>query len=95
MPLIEVKLIEGVFSQKQKQEMITKLTDAMVSVEGENMRGVTFVLVEEVKSGDWGIGGKPMSAATSMRSRTLPLTCNTSVISSSAAAAASYAGHAC
>ncbi len=63
MPLIEVKLIEGVFSQKQKQEMITKLTDAMVSVEGENMRGVTFVLVEEVKSGDWGIGGKPMSAA--------------------------------
>jgi 4-oxalocrotonate tautomerase len=63
MPLIEVKLIQGVFSQKQKQEMITKLTDAMVAIEGENMRSVTFVLVEEVQSGDWGIGGKPMSAA--------------------------------
>jgi 4-oxalocrotonate tautomerase len=63
MPLIEVKLIEGVFSQEQKQQMITKLTDAMVSIEGENMRGVTVVLVEEVKSGDWGIGGKPMSTA--------------------------------
>ena len=63
MPLVEVKLIEGVFSPKQKQEMITKLTDAMVSIEGENMRGVTFVLVEEVKSGDWGIGGKPISTA--------------------------------
>ena len=61
MPLIEVKLIEGVFSPKQKQEMITRLTDAMVSIEGENMRGVTTVLVEEVKSGDWGIGGRPMS----------------------------------
>jgi 4-oxalocrotonate tautomerase len=63
MPLIEVKVIEGVFSQKQKQEMITKLTDTMVSIEGENMRGVTLVLVEEVKSGDWGIGGKPLSTA--------------------------------
>ena len=63
MPLIEVKVIEGVFSQKQKQEMITKLTDAMVSIEGENMRGVTSVLVEEVKSGDWGIGGKPLATA--------------------------------
>lgn len=63
MPLIEVKLIEGVFSQKQKQEMITRLTDTMVSIEGENMRGVTFVVVEEVKSGDWGIGGRPLSTA--------------------------------
>jgi len=63
MPLIEVKLIEGVFSQEQKQEMITKLTDTMVSIEGENMRGVTVVLVEEVKSGDWGFGGKPVSTA--------------------------------
>ena len=63
MPLIEVKLIEGVFSQQQKREMITRLTDAMVSVEGENMRSVTFVLLEEVKSGDWGIGGKPLSTA--------------------------------
>ena len=63
MPLIEVKLIEGVFSQKQKQEMIAKLTDTMVSIEGENMRGVTSVLIEEVKSGDWGIGGKPLTTA--------------------------------
>jgi 4-oxalocrotonate tautomerase len=57
MPLINVKLIEGVFTQTQKQEMIRKLTDTMVSIEGENMRPVTWVVVEEVKSGDWGIGG--------------------------------------
>jgi 4-oxalocrotonate tautomerase len=63
MPLIEVKVIEGVFSQKQKQEMVTRLTDAMVSIEGENMRGVTSVVVEEVKSGDWGIGGRTLSTA--------------------------------
>jgi 4-oxalocrotonate tautomerase len=63
MPLIEVKLIEGVFSQAQKQEMIAKLTDTMVSIEGENMRGVTSVVIEEVKSGDWGIGGKSLTTA--------------------------------
>jgi 4-oxalocrotonate tautomerase len=63
MPLVNVKLIEGVFTPSQKQEMVRKLTDAMVSIEGENMRSVTWVVVEEVKSGDWGIGGKPLTAA--------------------------------
>jgi 4-oxalocrotonate tautomerase len=62
MPLVNVKLIEGVFSKEQKQEMINKITDAMVSIEGENMRPVTWVLLEEVKSGDWGIGGKGYTA---------------------------------
>jgi 4-oxalocrotonate tautomerase len=61
MPLINVKLIENVFSTEQKHEIVDKLTDAMVSIEGENMRGVTWVLVEEVKSGDWGIGGNPLT----------------------------------
>jgi 4-oxalocrotonate tautomerase len=63
MPLIQVKVIEGVFSAGQKQDMVRKLTDAMVSIEGENMRPVTWVVVEEVKSGDWGIGGKPLTTA--------------------------------
>jgi 4-oxalocrotonate tautomerase len=59
MPLIQIKLIEGVFTADQKQQMIEKVTDAMVSVEGENMRPLTWVLVQEdVKSGDWGIGGQ-------------------------------------
>jgi len=63
MPLVLVKLIEGVFSEAQKKEMIKKITDTMVSIEGENMRQVTFVILEEVKSGDWGIGGKAMTTA--------------------------------
>jgi 4-oxalocrotonate tautomerase len=61
MPLVNVKLIEGVFTPTQKQEMIRKLTDTMVSIEGENMRSVTSVVIEEVKSGDWGIGGNPLT----------------------------------
>jgi 4-oxalocrotonate tautomerase len=63
MPLIQVKVIEGVFTEAQKREMVSRLTDAMVSIEGENMRPVTWVIVEEVKGGDWGIGGKALTAA--------------------------------
>jgi 4-oxalocrotonate tautomerase len=63
MPLIQVKVIEGVFTEAQKREMIQKLTDAMVAIDGENMRPVTWVVVEEVKSGDWGIGGKALTTA--------------------------------
>jgi 4-oxalocrotonate tautomerase len=58
MPLIEVHLIENVFSPEQKRQIIHKLTDAVVSIEGENMRGVTTVKISEVASGDWGIGGQ-------------------------------------
>lgn len=63
MPFVNVKLVEGVFTPTQKQEMIRKLTDTMVSIEGENMRPVTWVVIEEVKSGEWGIGGKGLTTA--------------------------------
>jgi 4-oxalocrotonate tautomerase len=62
-PLVNVKVVEGVFSPEQKQDMIRRLTDAMVEIEGESMRPVTWVLIEEVQSGDWGIAGNPMSTA--------------------------------
>jgi 4-oxalocrotonate tautomerase len=61
MPLINVKLIEDVFTSEEKEQIIERLTDAMVSIEGENMRGVTWVVVEEVHSGEWGMGGKPLT----------------------------------
>jgi 4-oxalocrotonate tautomerase len=63
MPLVNVKLVEGVFSDEQKQQMVRDLTDAMVAIEGENMRQVTWVIVEEVGSGDWGIAGTPLTTA--------------------------------
>jgi len=61
MPLIEVHVIENVFNAEQKRQMISKLTDAMVSIEGESMRGVTWVKISEVASGDWGVGGQPLT----------------------------------
>jgi 4-oxalocrotonate tautomerase len=61
MPMVNVKVIEGVFTDEQKRDMIEKLTDTMVEIEGENMRGVTWVVIDEVKSGDWGLGGQALT----------------------------------
>ena len=61
MPLVQVKLIKGVFDQDQKQEIIHKMTETMVGIEGETMRSVTTVLIEEVESGEWAIGGHALS----------------------------------
>ena len=63
MPLLNVKLLEGVFTLNEKQDLIRKLTDTMVSIKGENMRQYTVVLLEEIKSGDWGSGGVSYSTA--------------------------------
>ncbi|WP_261494343.1 tautomerase family protein [Albidovulum sediminis] len=63
MPLVDIEVIEGVFSAEKKKELIARVTDAMVSVEGEAMRGVTWVRLKEVGSGDWAIGGHCLTAA--------------------------------
>lgn len=63
MPMVKINIIENVFTREQKREMIARVTDAMVSIEGEAMRGVTWVIIEEVKEGDWGIGGQGLTSA--------------------------------
>lgn len=63
MALVDIQLIEGVFDTAEKKRMIEKVTDAMVEIEGEAMRGVTWVRIQEVASGEWGIGGKALTAA--------------------------------
>jgi 4-oxalocrotonate tautomerase len=63
MPLVDIHVIRGVFTPQQKREMITKVTDAMVAIEGEKLRGVTWVKINEVEGGDWAIGGQPLQAA--------------------------------
>ncbi len=63
MPLIEVNVIKDVFSPDQKREIVSKLTDALVEIEGEAMRPVTWCLIREVASGDWAIAGNPLTTA--------------------------------
>lgn len=57
------EVIEGVFDTAQKRTIVEKLTDAMIAIEGGNMRSVTWSVVAEVRSDDWGIGGKPLTTA--------------------------------
>ena len=63
MPLVTIDVIKSVFTPTQKQEMIEKVTEAMIAVEGEAMRPVTWVKINEIEQGDWGIGGQTLNAA--------------------------------
>ncbi|MBP8154015.1 MAG: 4-oxalocrotonate tautomerase family protein [Nitrospira sp.] len=61
MPLAQLKGLSGFLSMEQKQDLIRKVTEAIVSVEGEGVRPVTWVIVEDVPSGQWGVGGTPVT----------------------------------
>lgn len=61
MPLVQIKGVGGYLSLEQKQEMIRKVTDAVLSVEGEGLRQVTWVTIEDVQPGAWGVGGQPVT----------------------------------
>jgi 4-oxalocrotonate tautomerase len=63
MPLVTIDVIKDVFSPKQKQQLIARVTEAMIEVEGEAMRPVTWVRIKEFEGGDWAIGGKALQAA--------------------------------
>jgi 4-oxalocrotonate tautomerase len=63
MPLVTIDVIKDVFTADEKRQMIVKVTEALIEVEGEAMRPVTWVRIKEVEQGDWGIGGKLLCAA--------------------------------
>ncbi|MBI4194989.1 MAG: tautomerase family protein [Betaproteobacteria bacterium] len=62
MPLVQITGIGGYLTLEQKQEMIHKVTDAVLAVEGEGLRQVTWVTIEDVQPGAWGVGGRPVTA---------------------------------
>lgn len=63
MPMVDIQVIEGVFDRETKARMIKDVTDTMVAIEGEALRGVTWVRIQEVAQGDWGIGGQTLTAS--------------------------------
>ncbi len=63
MPFVEIKVVDGVFDSEEKAALVQEVTEAVVRVEGEALRGSTFVTVQSVASGEWGIGGRLMTAA--------------------------------
>jgi 4-oxalocrotonate tautomerase len=63
MPLVTIDVIKDVFTPEQKQELVARVTEAMIAVEGEGMRPVTWVRIQEFEQGDWAVGGKSLRAA--------------------------------
>ena len=61
MPLVQIKGVGGYLSLAQEQDMIRKVTEAVLSVEGEGLRQVTWVTIEDVQPGAWGVGGQPVT----------------------------------
>ena len=62
MPMVTIDVIKDVFDTKQKEEILERVTEAMLAVEGEALRSVTWVRIQEIEQGDWAIGGKALSA---------------------------------
>jgi len=61
MPLVQITGVGNYLTLEQKQEIIRKVTDAVVSVEGEGLRPVTWVTIQDVQPGAWGVGGNPVT----------------------------------
>jgi 4-oxalocrotonate tautomerase len=71
MPLIDVQVMEGVFSAEEKAQIIENVTQGFAKVAGETLKQATSVRIHEIKSGDWGYGGRAMGTqdALAMRAR--------------------------
>ncbi|WP_236180610.1 tautomerase family protein [Pseudomonas sputi] len=67
MPFVNVKLVDGVFTSEEKHAMAKDLTDVMVKYEGsEAFREVVWVLIEELHTDGWHIGGRPFAGPRSL-----------------------------
>ncbi|MEE8513694.1 MAG: 4-oxalocrotonate tautomerase family protein [Gammaproteobacteria bacterium] len=60
MPLIQVKVFEDELSQEQSKDLINKITDAVTEVTSDKLRDMTWIIIDEVKSGHWGVGGNAL-----------------------------------
>jgi len=58
MPLCTIKMFEGELTEAQAADLIHRVTEAIIPFVGEKLRGNTWVVIEEIARGSWGIGGK-------------------------------------
>jgi 4-oxalocrotonate tautomerase len=61
MPYINCRVMEGVLSEEQKAEIAEQITETFASVVGEPARGLTWVLIDDMSSGQFTIGGRPVT----------------------------------
>jgi len=57
MPYINVKLIPEGLTEEIKKELIEELTDILVKKLNKNPE-TTIVIIEEVETENWGVGGR-------------------------------------
>jgi len=60
MPFVQVRVFEDELSQAQCEDLIDKITQAVSQVTSEKLRDMTWVVIDEVKSGHWGVGGNAL-----------------------------------
>jgi len=58
MPLVTIKVFKDELSNSQAKDLIRKVTEAVIPFVGEKLRDNTWVLIEEIANGSWGIGGR-------------------------------------
>jgi 4-oxalocrotonate tautomerase len=63
MPFIEIKMFKNELDKKQSEILIQKVTDAVTAVTSEKLRDVTWVVIQEVNDGNWGVGGQAIALA--------------------------------
>jgi 4-oxalocrotonate tautomerase len=61
MPFINCRVMEGVLSEDQKMEIAERITETFASVVGEPVRGITWVVIDDMASGQFTIGGRPIT----------------------------------
>lgn len=62
MPFIDIKVIQGVFTPEEKRELVERVSEAVIEVEGEALRPVTTTALTETPSGEWAVGGQTYTA---------------------------------
>lgn len=61
MPYINCRVMEGVLSEDEKADIAEQITETFVSVLGEPVRGLTWVVIDDMASGQLTIGGRPIT----------------------------------
>ncbi|MGH2961919.1 MAG: tautomerase family protein, partial [Solirubrobacterales bacterium] len=61
MSFVDIKVIEGAFTDQEKREMVERVSETLIEIEGEPLRSVTHTVVTETPSGAWAIGGQAMT----------------------------------
>jgi 4-oxalocrotonate tautomerase len=69
MPFVDIRLVKGVFTHDEKREMVERVSEALIGVEGEGLRQSTHVVITETPDGEWAIGGNPMTADSIKKKR--------------------------